>query len=101
MIRLTRLNNQRVVINPDHIAFVDATPDTTLCLIGGDKILVRETIEELVEQVVEFRRRIRTDGPLARMGEPIGDPPRVSKRPEAEERITSIRPPAGSIRGGE
>ncbi len=100
MIRLTRLNNQRVVINPDHIAWVDATPDTTLCLIGGDKILVRETIEELVEEVIEFRRRIRSDGPIARMGEAIGDPPRVTQPPR-EDRSSSLRPPKLSNRGGE
>ena len=94
MIRLTRLNNQRVIINPDHITWVDASPDTTLFLIGGDKILVRETIDELVDQVVEFRRRIRTDGVLARLGEPLGDPPRTSTPPRAD-RSSSLRPPKG------
>lgn len=97
MIRLTRLNNQRVVINPDHIAWVDASPDTTLFLIGGDKILVRESIDELVDHVIEFRRRIRSDGPLARLGEPVGDPPR-SMPPPKEDRSSSLRPPP---RGGE
>lgn len=97
MIRLTRLNNQRVVINPDHISWVDASPDTTLFLLGGDKILVRETIEELIEQVVEFRRRIRTEWPLSRIGEPIGDPPRHSAPPRTD-RTSSLRPPP---KGGE
>jgi len=60
MLRLTRLNNQPVAINPDHIAWVDSSPDTTLCLLGGDKILVRESLDELVDQVVAFRRAIRT-----------------------------------------
>lgn len=97
MIRLTRLNNQRVVINPDHISWVDASPDTTLFLIGGDKILVRETIEELIEVVIEFRRRIRTDGILRRLGEPEGDPPRTTPPPRPD-RSSSLRPPP---RGGE
>jgi flagellar protein FlbD len=58
MLKLTRLNNQVVVVNPDHIESVDATPDTTLKLVGGERIIVRETLEELVDRVVEFRQRI-------------------------------------------
>lgn len=58
MVKLTRLNNQVVVVNPDHIYAVEATPDTTLRLASGDRILVRESLEELVTKVVEFRRRV-------------------------------------------
>lgn len=60
VIKLTRLNRQVVAINPDLILFVDASPDTTLCLAGGDKILVRETLDELIEKVIEFRRTVRS-----------------------------------------
>ena len=59
MIKLTRLNRSTVAVNPDHISWIDASPDTTLCLIGGDKLIVRESVDELVEKVVEFRRLVR------------------------------------------
>ncbi|MBS2012287.1 MAG: flagellar FlbD family protein [Deltaproteobacteria bacterium] len=59
MIKLTRLNNQTVVVNPDHIYAVDAAPDTTLRLIGGETIIVRESLDELIERAVDYRRRIR------------------------------------------
>jgi flagellar protein FlbD len=83
MIKLTRLNHQGVVINPDHITWVDASPDTTLVLIGGEKIIVRESVDELIAEVVEFRRRIRASEPMARLGEVEGDPPRASRPPRA------------------
>lgn len=59
MIRLTRLNHQPIAINPDHIAYVDANPDTTILLLGGDRIIVRESLDALIQAVVDFRRAIR------------------------------------------
>jgi flagellar protein FlbD len=91
VIKLTRLNNHLVAINPDHIGWADATPDTTLVLIGGEKILVRETLEELIEQIVEYRRRVRMVEPCADpLGVIEGDPPRIGELPMA--RRTSIPP---------
>jgi flagellar protein FlbD len=84
MLKLTRLNNHTVAINPDHIGWADATPDTTLALIGGEKIIVRESLDELIALVIEFRRLIRAGGPG---GDdlPIGDPPRVSVPPRRSQ----------------
>ena len=100
MIKLTRLNNHVVAINPDHIGWVDATPDTTLFLIGGEKIIVRETLDELIANVVEYRRRVRMTEPCADpLGTLVGDPPRVASIPavrRASDRPLSMRP-----RGGE
>lgn len=59
MLKLTRLNRAPVAVNPDHISWIDVVPDTTLCLLGGDKLIVRETIDELIEQLVSYRRLIR------------------------------------------
>ncbi|HZU84539.1 MAG TPA: flagellar FlbD family protein [Polyangiaceae bacterium] len=95
MIKLTRLNNHIVAINPDHIGWADTTPDTTLCLIGGEKIIVRETLDELIAQVVEFRRRVRMTEPCTdRLGTLEGDPPRVASVPAARR----VSDPPGSIR---
>jgi flagellar protein FlbD len=59
MIKLTRLHNQIVVVNPDHIESAEALPDTTLKLLGGERILVRESLDELIARVVDYRRSIR------------------------------------------
>lgn len=60
MIRLTRLNQQVVAVNPDNILWADENPDTILCFVGGDKLIVRESIDELMERVVKFQRKLRT-----------------------------------------
>jgi flagellar protein FlbD len=58
MIPLTRLNDQVFVVNSDLIKFIEQAPDTVLSLTTGEKILVRETSEEIVELIVQFRRRV-------------------------------------------
>ncbi len=59
MIKLTRLNNHVVAINPDHIRWIDSNPDTTLFLLGGETVIVRETLDDLITRVVDFRRQVR------------------------------------------
>lgn len=100
MIKVTRLNNHLVAINPDHIGWADATPDTTLFLIGGEKIIIRESLDELIAAVTEFRRKVRMVEPVADpLGALEGDPPRVSSIPSAAR--GSDRPPASlRPRGG-
>lgn len=58
MIRLTRLNNQPLMVNSDLIKFVEHAPDTVLTLVTGEKILVSEPAERVLEKIVEFRRSI-------------------------------------------
>ncbi|HJU11004.1 MAG TPA: flagellar FlbD family protein [Terriglobales bacterium] len=58
MIHLTRLNNSKFTINSDLIKIVEQSPDTVITLLSGEKILVQETVEEIVARVVEFRRQL-------------------------------------------
>lgn len=58
MIRLTRLNNSSVTINSDLIKFVEESPDTVVTLLNGEKILVRECVDQIVTRVIEFRREL-------------------------------------------
>lgn len=64
MIKLTRLDHRTVAINPDHIAWVEATPDTTLCLIGDRKVIVRESMDEVIERFMTARARIGLGSPI-------------------------------------
>jgi len=68
MIRLTRLNNQPLAVNSDLIKLVEQTHDTVLTLINGDKVVVRESLEEVIRRTLEFRRSILTDATAARPG---------------------------------
>jgi len=58
MIQLTRLNGQPLVINSDLIKLVENTPDAVISLVNGEKIVVRETVEQILERIVQFRRRV-------------------------------------------
>jgi flagellar protein FlbD len=58
MIRLTRLNRAPIVLNSDLIEHIDVTPDTVIAMTTGQVFRVRETVEEVVTRIVEFRRRI-------------------------------------------
>jgi len=63
MIHLTRLNHVPVVLNADLIETIEATPDTVISLTTGQKLMVLEPAEEVVERVLEFRRAIQYGAP--------------------------------------
>jgi flagellar protein FlbD len=58
VIHLTRLNSQAFAINSDLIKFIENAPDTVLTLISGEKIIVRESTEQVVERIIAFRRAV-------------------------------------------
>jgi flagellar protein FlbD len=58
MIQLTRLNNQPLMVNSDLIKFVEKAPDTVLTLVNGEKVIVLESAEAILEKIVAFRRSI-------------------------------------------
>jgi len=58
MIQLTRLNSHPLVVNSDLIKFVEQAPDTVITLVNGDKIVVRESAQDVLERVVQFRRSV-------------------------------------------
>lgn len=58
MIQLTRINRVPLVLNSDLIEHVEATPDTVVSLTNGQKLVVLETVDEIVRRVIEFRRAV-------------------------------------------
>jgi flagellar protein FlbD len=58
MIRLTRLNRALMVLNSDLIEHIDVTPDTVITLTTGQILRVRETADEVIGRIVDFRRRV-------------------------------------------
>ncbi|HEV2296753.1 MAG TPA: flagellar FlbD family protein [Tepidisphaeraceae bacterium] len=59
MIALTRLNGQQFVINADKIRYVESTPDTVICCDHGEKMMVKETLQEVMRKAIEYARVIR------------------------------------------
>jgi flagellar protein FlbD len=76
MIRLTRLNHVPLIINADLIEYVETTPDTVIVMTSGEKLLVVESADEVIERVIQFRRSIAGElpGPRSRVGEAQNDP---------------------------
>jgi flagellar protein FlbD len=58
MIELTRLNGRTMMLNSDLIKTAEASPDTMLTLINGEKLIVREEIDEVVERILAYRARL-------------------------------------------
>ncbi len=58
MIQLTRLNGGVIAINPDLVTWIEVTPDTTMEFLNGDRIMVRESLDEVMARVVNFRRSV-------------------------------------------
>jgi flagellar protein FlbD len=58
MIKVTRLNAEPIFLNSDLIEFVESTPDTVVRLTNGQRLMVRESPEEILQRVIQFRRAI-------------------------------------------
>ncbi len=56
MINVTRLDNSELVINSDLIEILEAIPETIIHLTTGKKIMVKETVNEIIERVTAFKR---------------------------------------------
>jgi flagellar protein FlbD len=59
MIALTRLNGQQFVLNAEKIRYIEATPDTVVCCDTGEKMMVRETLSEVMRKAIEYARVVR------------------------------------------
>ena len=59
MIQLTRLNGQLFVLNAERIRYVESTPDTLVCCDTGDKLMVRESLQEVMRRAIDYARVIR------------------------------------------
>jgi flagellar protein FlbD len=63
MIYLTRLNRVPLIVNSDLIEHIEVTPDTMVVLTSGEKYLVLEPPNEVIERVIRFRRAVCTAEP--------------------------------------
>jgi len=58
MIEVTRLNGKEFYVNSDLVLFVEKTPDTVITLLNERKIVVSEDVEQIVDKIVEFKRKV-------------------------------------------
>lgn len=57
MIKLTRLSGEPFVLNAELIRYVEANPDTFITLTNGDRIVVQEGTDVVVDRVIEYHQR--------------------------------------------
>ncbi|GHU15609.1 flagellar protein FlbD [Spirochaetia bacterium] len=58
MIKVSRLDGVEYYLNPHQIESIEVHPDTTLVLLSGKKLIVREGVDELLKRIEEYRRRL-------------------------------------------
>lgn len=60
MIKVRRLNDKEFVVNSDLILYIEETPDTVITLTTGQKIIVVDTVDDVIGKVVEYKSKINT-----------------------------------------
>jgi flagellar protein FlbD len=58
MISVTRLDGSSMLLNSDLMEWIETTPDTMIGLVNGERLLVRESPEELLQRVIDFKRTV-------------------------------------------
>ena len=58
MIQVTRLDGKKYWLNPHQIETLDENPDVTITLLSGKKVVVQERPEQIVQEIIAYRRKI-------------------------------------------
>lgn len=61
MISLIKLNGREITINAELIESLEATPDTVVSLVTGNRLVVRNSVEDIVAKVMEYRKKINSE----------------------------------------
>ena len=56
MIKLTRLNGEAFLLNAEHIRYVESRPDTFVTLTGGERVVIRESMDEVLDRCLVYQR---------------------------------------------
>jgi flagellar protein FlbD len=58
MIKVTRLDGKEYYINPHQIEAIEKKPDTTLLMLSGKIMIIRESPEDVIDKIIEYRKLI-------------------------------------------
>lgn len=58
MIKVTRFNGKVFYVNSDLIEYIESTPDTVITTTTGKKIVISESVEEVIDKIIEFKSKI-------------------------------------------
>lgn len=57
MIHLTRISKEAFVLNADQIRYIESRPDTFITLLSGERVVVLESMEEVVERAIRYQQQ--------------------------------------------
>ena len=58
MIEVMRLDGKKYWVNPHMIESMEETPDLTLTMLSGKKLIIRKSPAELIEKIISYRRNL-------------------------------------------
>lgn len=58
MIKVTKLDGTEYYINPHQIEYIESNPDTTLVMLSGKRLIIKEEYDIIYNRIVEYRRLI-------------------------------------------
>lgn len=58
MIELTNLGKQKFILNCNQIEKIEKTPESVITLMNGDKFIVSESPQEIIDKTIEYKRKI-------------------------------------------
>lgn len=61
MIKLHKLNGSEIVINAELVESIESVPDTKIILTTGNQFIVKETVEEVIHKIIEYKAKIELD----------------------------------------
>ena len=61
MIEVMRLDGKSYWVNPHMIESMETNPDLTLTMLSGRKIIVRNSPQEIIQKIIEYRKQIGID----------------------------------------
>lgn len=85
MVTLTRITGSTFALNPDLIERVDRTPDTVITLVDGTKYLVRESLDDVVALVIEYRAKLISAAGNIEAGSTVARASRLAAVPDTDD----------------
>jgi flagellar protein FlbD len=61
MIKVHRLNGSDVVLNAELVESIEAAPDTVIALVTGNRMVVQESVDDVVEKIIEYRKKVNAE----------------------------------------
>jgi flagellar protein FlbD len=58
MIELEKLSGGTILVNPDHIRFIENCPDSLVTFFDGKTLFVRNTVQEVQQKIINYKKNV-------------------------------------------